>query len=58
MNLKGSKMKLWISIILSILTLPFLNGCGSSVKKMTVGNITLENKHPCSVKIEVTGWEK
>ncbi|HBG28712.1 MAG: hypothetical protein A2Y10_12225 [Planctomycetes bacterium GWF2_41_51] len=51
-------MKLWTSIILSTLTLPFFIGCGSSVKKMTVSDTTLENKHPYSVKVEVTGWEK
>lgn len=51
-------MKLWLSIIFSILTLPLFTGCGSSVKKMTVSDTALENKHPYSVKVEVIGWEK
>ena len=51
-------MKLWTSIILTTLTFPFFIGCGSSVKKMTVSDMALENKHQHTVQIEVTGWEK
>ena len=50
--------KIWTSILTISLTLPLFIGCGSSVKRMTPANLTLENKHPYTVKIEVTGWEK
>lgn len=60
-HLKGlvMKFKVFMTTILFVsLTSPFITGCGSSVKRMSSSSLALENKHPYSVKVEVTGWEK
>jgi len=46
------------TIILVSISCLLAGGCGSSITKMTANSLTLENKHPYSVKIETTGWEK
>ncbi|MEN6383861.1 MAG: hypothetical protein ABFD79_01545 [Phycisphaerales bacterium] len=51
-------MKNIISILIISVSISFLTGCGSNVKKMTVSDMSLENKHPYSVQLETTGWEK
>jgi len=54
MSLKIDRVVVFSVSLISL----FIIGCGASVKQMTPGGVELQNQHPYSVKIEVTGWEK